>query len=230
MRITKKKKKMEGLIDPDAFYSLEDSVDLLLKVPKAKFDETVEVSVKLGIDTKMADQQVRGTVRLPHGTGKTIRIIVIAEGEDVKEALEAGAMEAGAGELLQKIEKGWLDFDCLITKPSMMKLLAKLGKILGPRGLMPNPKSGTVTQDIPKAVKEMQAGRIEYRADKASDVHVCAGKASFDKKAIVENIRTLIMELLKVKPSSAKGPYFKSIAVSTTMGAGIRLDVNQFKI
>ena len=230
MRITKKKKKMEGLIDPDAFYSLEDSVDLLLKVPKAKFDETVEVSVKLGIDTKMADQQVRGTVRLPHGTGKTIRIIVIAEGEDVKEALEAGAMEAGAGELLQKIEKGWLDFDCLITKPSMMKLLAKLGKILGPRGLMPNPKSGTVTQDIPKAVKEMQAGRIEYRADKASDVHICAGKASFDKKAIVENIRVLIMELLKVKPSSAKGPYFKSIAVSTTMGAGIRLDVNQFKI
>ena len=221
---------MEGLIDPDAFYSLEDSVDLLLKVPKAKFDETVEVSVKLGIDTKMADQQVRGTVRLPHGTGKTIRIIVIAEGEDVKEALEAGAMEAGAGELLQKIEKGWLDFDCLITKPSMMKLLAKLGKILGPRGLMPNPKSGTVTQDIPKAVKEMQAGRIEYRADKASDVQICAGKASFDKKAIVENIRVLIMELLKVKPSSAKGPYFKSIAVSTTMGAGIRLDVNQFKI
>ena len=230
MRITKKKKKMEGLVDPDAFYSLEDSVDLLLKVPKAKFDETVEVSVKLGIDTKMADQQVRGTVRLPHGTGKTIRIIVIAEGEDVKEALEAGAMEAGAEELLQKIEKGWLDFDCLITKPSMMKLLAKLGKILGPRGLMPNPKSGTVTQDIPKAVKEMQAGRIEYRADKASDVHICAGKASFDKKAIVENIRVLIMELLKVKPSSAKGPYFKSIAVSTTMGAGIRLDVNQFKI
>ena len=221
---------MEGLIDPDAFYSLEDSVDLLLKVPKAKFDETVEVSVKLGIDTKMADQQVRGTVRLPHGTGKTIRIIVIAEGEDVKEALEAGAMEAGAGELLQKIEKGWLDFDCLITKPSMMKLLAKLGKILGPRGLMPNPKSGTVTQDIPKAVKEMQAGRIEYRADKASDVHICAGKASFDKKAIVENIRVLIMELLKVKPSSAKGQYFKSIAVSTTMGPGIRLDVNQFKI
>ena len=230
MRITKKKKKMEGLIDPDAFYSLEDSVDLLLKVPKAKFDETVEVSVKLGIDTKMADQQVRGTVRLPHGTGKTIRIIVIAEGDDVKEALEAGAMEAGAEELLQKIEKGWLGFDCLITKPSMMKLLAKLGKILGPRGLMPNPKSGTVTQDIPKAVKEMQAGRIEYRADKASDVHICAGKASFDKKAIVENIRVLIMELLKVKPSSAKGPYFKSIAVSTTMGAGIRLDVNQFKI
>ena len=230
MRITKKKKKMEGLIDPDAFYSLEDSVDLLLKVPKAKFDETVEVSVKLGIDTKMADQQVRGTVRLPHGTGKTIRIIVIAEGEDVKEALEAGAMEAGAGELLQKIEKGWLDFDCLITKPSMMKLLAKLGKILGPRGLMPNPKSGTVTQDIPKAVKEMQAGRIEYRADKASDVHICAGKASFDKKAIVENIRVLIMELLKVKPSSAKGQYFKSIAVSTTMGLGIRLDVNQFTI
>ena len=230
MRITKKKKKMEGLIDPDAFYSLEDSVDLLLKVPKAKFDETVEVSVKLGIDTKMADQQVRGTVRLPHGTGKTIRIIVIAEGEDVKEAMAAGAMEAGAGELLQKIEKGWLDFDCLITKPSMMKLLAKLGKILGPRGLMPNPKSGTVTQDIPKAVKEMQAGRIEYRADKASDVHICAGKASFDKKAIVENIRVLIMELLKVKPSSAKGQYFKSIAVSTTMGPGIRLDVNQFKI
>ena len=161
MRITKKKKKMEGLVDPDAFYSLEDSFVLLLKVTKAKFGAMVEDAVKLGIDTKMADQQVRGTVRLPHGTGKTIRIIVIAEGEDVKEALEAGAMEAGAGELLQKIEKGWLDFDCLITKPSMMKLLAKLGKILGPRGLMPNPKSGTVTQDIPEAVKEMQAGRIQ---------------------------------------------------------------------
>ena len=190
----------------------------------AKFDETIEVAARLGVDPKYADQMVRGTVVLPHGTGKTVRVLVLAKGEKIKEAEGAGADFVGADDMIAKIKEGWLDYDQVITTPDMMGEVGKLGRILGPRGLMPNAKTGTVTFDLEKAVREAKAGKIEFRVDKAGNLHVAVGKASFAAEKIEENIRTFLAEVVRLKPPAAKGHYVKSLTVSSTMGVGIRLD------
>jgi large subunit ribosomal protein L1 len=208
-------------------YNLTEAVPLLKKLVTAKFDETVEFSANLGVDPRHADQQVRGTVVLPHGTGRTIKVLVLARGEKEKEAKDAGADYVGADEYLPKLQSGWLDVDAIIATPDLMGEVGKLGKILGPKGLMPNPKSGTVTFEVAKAVKDVKAGKIEYRVDKGSNIHVPVGKMSFDEKALHDNIATLIAELVRVKPSAAKGKYIKSMSISPTMGPAIRLDGQQ---
>jgi large subunit ribosomal protein L1 len=206
-------------------YSVADAVGFVKKGATAKFDETVEVAANLGVDPRHADQQVRGTVVLPHGTGKTVTVLVIAQGEREKEAKEAGADHVGGDDYIEKIQGGWTDIDVVITTPDMMGKVGRLGKILGPRGLMPNPKSGTVTQDVKKAVREVKAGKIEYRVDKTGNINVPVGKASFADEQLQENIQALISELQRVKPSAAKGTYFKNVTVTSTMGAGVRIDV-----
>jgi len=206
-------------------YSVPDAVGIVKKNATAKFDETVEVAANLGVDPRHADQQVRGTVVLPHGTGQTVRVLVLAQGDKAKEAEEAGADHVGSDEYVEKIQGGWTDVDVVITTPDMMGKVGRLGKILGPRGLMPNPKAGTVTMDVAKAVQEVKAGKIEYRVDKTGNVAVPVGKASFGEDSLVENIRTLITELQRVKPSAAKGTYFKNVTVTSTMGAGVKIDV-----
>jgi large subunit ribosomal protein L1 len=211
--------------DPISRYGVAEAVKMVKENATAKFDETVEVAANLGVDPRHADQQVRGTVALPHGTGKTVRVLVLAQGDKQKEAEAAGADYVGADDFIEKIQKGWTDVDVVITTPDMMGRVGRLGKILGPRGLMPNPKSGTVTMDVAKAVAEVKAGKIEYRVDKTGNVQVPVGKASFGEEALTENIRTLIAELQRVKPSAAKGAYFKNVTVSSTMGAGVRVDV-----
>jgi large subunit ribosomal protein L1 len=190
----------------------------------AKFDETIEVAARLGVDPKYADQMVRGTVVLPHGTGKAVRVLVLAKGEKIKEAEEAGADFVGTDDMIAKIREGWLDFDQVITTPDMMGEVGKLGKILGPRGLMPNAKAGTVTFDITKAVSDSKAGKIEFRVDKAGNLHVPVGKASFTQEKIEENIRAFLAEVMRLKPSAAKGQYLRSITLSSTMGVGVRID------
>jgi large subunit ribosomal protein L1 len=190
----------------------------------AKFDETIEVAARLGVDPKHADQMVRGTVVLPHGTGKTVRVLVLAKGEKIKEAENAGADFVGADDMIAKIKEGWLDYDQVITTPDMMGEVGKLGRILGPRGLMPNAKTGTVTFDLERAVREAKAGKIEFRVDKAGNLHVAVGKASFTTEKIEENIRSFLAEVVRLKPPAAKGHYIKSLTVSSTMGVGIRLD------
>jgi large subunit ribosomal protein L1 len=211
--------------DPMARYSVVDAVSIVKKNATAKFDETVEVAANLGVDPRHADQQVRGTVVLPHGTGKTVTVLVIAQGDKQKDAKEAGADYVGGDEFIEKIQGGWTDVDVIITTPDMMGKVGRLGKVLGPRGLMPNPKSGTVTMDVKRAVQEVKAGKIEYRVDKTGNVNVPVGKASFDEAKLTENVRTLINELQRVKPSAAKGTYFKNVTVTSTMGAGVRIDV-----
>jgi large subunit ribosomal protein L1 len=206
-------------------YSVAEAVGIVKKNATAKFDETVEVAAALGVDPRHADQQVRGTVVLPHGTGQTVRVLVIAQGDQEKEAREAGADHVGSDDIIKKIEGGWTDVDVIITTPDMMGKVGRLGKILGPRGLMPNPKAGTVTKDVAKAVQEVKAGKIEYRVDKTGNVHVPVGKASFGEVELTENIRTLISELQRVKPAAAKGTYFKNVTVASTMGPGVRVDV-----
>jgi large subunit ribosomal protein L1 len=206
-------------------YNVAEAVAIVKKCATAKFDETVEVAANLGVDPRHADQQVRGTVVLPHGTGKTVRVLVITQGEKQKDAVEAGADHVGADDMIEKIQGGWTDVDIVITTPDMMGKVGRLGKILGPRGLMPNPKSGTVTQDVVKAVKEVKAGKIEYRVDKTGNVAVPVGKASFPEANLTDNVRALIAELQRVKPAAAKGNYFKSVTVSSTMGPGVRIDV-----
>jgi large subunit ribosomal protein L1 len=206
-------------------YALGDAMPLLKKASFVKFDETVEVAMRLGVDPKHADQMVRGTVVLPHGLGKTKRVIVIASGEKVREAREAGADEVGGDDLVQKIQGGWLDFDAVIATPDMMKSVGRLGKVLGPRGLMPNPKTGTVTQDVEKAVQEVKAGKVEFRVDKTGIIHCAIGKASFDAGKLEENAQALIQTVIKAKPATAKGRYVKSIVVSSTMGPGITIDL-----
>ncbi len=213
-------------VDKTKEYSLEDAVKLLKEVSFAKFDETVELIVNLGVDPKKSDQMVRGSVLLPHGTGKSVKVLVFAKGEKEKEAREAGADYVGAEDLVEKIQSGWLDFDKVVATPDVMGVVGKLGKILGPRGLMPNPKIGTVTFDVAKAVKELKAGKVEYMVDKAGIVHVPVGKVSFENNRIIENIRTVINSILKAKPSTSKGKYLKKVYVSSTMGPGIKLDVN----
>jgi len=211
-------------IDRLKHYDLKEAVPLLKGLATAKFDETIELSANLGVDPRHADQQVRGTVVLPHGTGKSIKVLVLARGEKEKEAAEAGADYVGADEFIPKLREGWLEADTIIATPDLMGEVGKLGKILGPKGMMPNPKSGTVTFDVAKAVKDAKAGKIEYRVDKGSNIHVPVGKMSFDEKALSENIAALLMELIRAKPSASKGKYLKSLSISPTMGPSIRLD------
>lgn len=206
-------------------YSLEDAIKCAKETAYAKFDETVDLAVNLGVDPRKSEQMVRGTVVLPHGIGKKVRVLVFAKGEKEKEALDAGADFVGAEDLVEKISKGWLDFDKSVATPDVMGLVGKLGKILGPRGLMPNPKLGTVTFDVARTVKEIKAGKVEYKAEKAGIVHVPIGKISFDTEKLIENARTVIHSIIKAKPATSKGKYLKKIAVSSTMGPGIAVDI-----
>lgn len=220
------KKYLEALklIEKDKLYEPAEALELAKKTATAKFDETIEAHVKLGVDPKHADQQVRGTVVLPHGTGKTRTVLVFAKGEKAKEAEAAGADYVGAEELVAKIEGGWLDFDVAIATPDMMAVVGKLGRILGPRGLMPNPKAGTVTFEVEKAVKDVKAGKIEFRVDKTSIVHVPIGKASFELQKLLENFQAFMEAVVKAKPAAAKGQYLKSVTVASTMGPGIKIN------
>ncbi len=217
------------LVDRSKLYDPSEAIELAKKVATAKFDETVEAHIKLGVDSRHADQQVRGAVVLPHGTGKTVKVLVFAKGDKITEAENAGADYAGGEELVQKIQKeNWFDFDVVVATPDMMGVVGRLGRVLGPKGLMPNPKSGTVTFDLEKAVKEIKAGKVEYRLDKTNIIHVPIGKASFEEDQLKENFRTLLDAIVKAKPAAAKGQYMKSVAVTTTMGPGIK--VNPAKI
>jgi large subunit ribosomal protein L1 len=204
--------------------TLTEAVDFIRGYAKAKFDETIEVATRLGVDPKYADQMVRGTVVLPHGTGKQVRVLVFAKGEKVAEAEQAGADIVGGEELVEKVQKGFLDFDRAVATPDMMAQVGKLGRVLGPRGLMPNPKTGTVTFDVAKAVEEVKGGKIEFRVDKGGNVHVPVGRASFETHKLEENIRAFMTEVIRLRPSAAKGTYIRSITVSSTMGPGLRLD------
>ncbi|MEG1931878.1 MAG: 50S ribosomal protein L1 [Pygmaiobacter sp.] len=217
------------LVDRATNYDSEEALSLCCQTAKAKFDETVELHVRLGVDSRHADQQVRGAVVLPNGTGKNVRVIVIAKGDAAKAAEDAGAMMVGDEALATKIQsEGFVDFDVLITTPNMMGVVGKLGKVLGPRGLMPNPKAGTVTMDVGKAVAEAKAGKIEYRLDKANIIHVPIGKASFGPEKLGENLKTIMDAIVKAKPAAAKGQYIKSATISATMGPGIRLNSQKF--
>lgn len=213
------------LIDKSKLYDVNEALEVCLKTATAKFDETVELHVKLGVDSRHADQQVRGAIVLPHGTGKNVRVLAICKGENVNLAKEAGAEFVGAEEFTTKIQnEGWMDFDVLITTPDMMGLIGRLGKVLGPRGLMPNPKAGTVTPDIAKAVKEAKAGKIEYRLDKTNIIHCPVGKASFGAEKLNENVDALLGAIVKAKPAASKGQYIKSCVVATTMGPGVKIN------
>jgi large subunit ribosomal protein L1 len=224
-KIGKRLKSAYEGIDREARYPLGDAVELATKLGTCKFDETIELAVRLGVDPRQADQNVRGTVALPHGTGRAVRILVFAKGEKEREATEAGADVVGGEELVKKIaDEGWLEFDKAVATPDMMGLVGRIGKVLGPRGLMPNPKLGTVTFDVGKAVSELKAGKVEYRVDKAGIVHVPVGKVSFGSERVRENASAVLSSLLKAKPSSAKGNYIISVAVSTTMGPGIKVN------
>ena len=211
-------------MDRDKRYELTEGVELLLKTAYAKFDEGVDLAIRLGVDPKKSDQMVRGTAVLPHGTGKKVRVLVFAKGQKEKEALDAGADIVGGEDLIEKISKGWLEFDKAIATPDMMGLVSKLGKILGPRGLMPNPKVGTVTFDLEKAIKEIKAGKVEFKVEKAGIVHVPVGKVSFGFDRLSEYIKTILEVILRAKPPTSKGIYLRSIGLSTTMGPGIKID------
>ena len=216
------------LVDKNALYTPVEAMELAVKTAKAKFDETIELAVRLGVDPRHADQQVRGAVVLPHGTGKTVRVLVFAKGDRVKEAQEAGAEFVGAEDLVEKIQKeNWFDFDVVVATPDMMGVVGRLGRVLGPKGLMPNPKSGTVTFDVAKAVQEIKAGKVEYRVDKTSIVHVPLGKKSFGAEKLTDNFKVLMEALIKAKPAAAKGQYIKSISVSSTMGPGVKINTSK---
>jgi large subunit ribosomal protein L1 len=215
-------------IEGNRFYSVGEAVELSKKVAFAKFDETVELAMTLGVDPRKADQMVRGTVVLPHGLGKTKRVVVIASTEKFQEAKDAGADEVGGDDIVARIKGGWLDFDALIATPDMMRSVGQLGKILGPRGLMPNPKTGTVTADVARAVQETKAGKVEFRVDKTGVIHAPVGKVSFDAERLTENARSLIDAVMRAKPSAAKGKYVKNATLSSTMGPGIKLNTAEF--
>lgn len=213
------------LVDKNMLYSPAEAMELAVKTAKAKFDETIELAVRLGVDPRHADQQVRGAVVLPHGTGKTVRVLVFAKGEKAKEAEAAGADFVGAEDLVDKIQKeNWFDFDVVVATPDMMGVVGRLGRVLGPKGLMPNPKSGTVTFDVKKAIEEIKAGKVEYRVDKTAIVHVPIGKKSFGGEKLVDNFHSLMEAIIKAKPAAAKGQYVKSVVVSSTMGPGIKIN------
>ena len=227
MKHGKKYVESAKLVDSTALYDVAEALDLAIKTGTAKFDETVEVHVRLGVDGRHADQQVRGAVVLPNGTGKTVRALVFAKGDKVQAALDAGADYAGAEELVAKISGGWMDFDVVIASPDMMGVVGRLGKVLGPRGLMPNPKAGTVTPDVAKAVQEAKAGKIEYRLDKTNIIHCPIGKVSFGVEKLQENFDALLGAIVRAKPAAAKGQYVKSCTVASTMGPGVKINPNK---
>ncbi|KFL43881.1 50S ribosomal protein L1 [Lysinibacillus sp. BF-4] len=231
--MAKKGKKLQEaakLIDRNAVYSVEEAMELAKKTSTVNFDATVEVAFRLGIDTRKNDQQIRGAVVLPNGTGKTQKVLVFAKGEKLKEAEAAGADYVGDAEYIQKIQGGWFDFDVIVATPDMMGEVGKLGRVLGPKGLMPNPKTGTVTFDVAKAIAEIKAGKVEYRAEKAGIIHAPIGKASFDAEKLVENFKTVFDVVAKAKPASAKGTYMKSVNVTTTMGPAIKIDASSVDV
>jgi large subunit ribosomal protein L1 len=223
-RISKRRAEVEKLVDKNKVYDPAEAMALVKQTASAKFDETVEVAVRLGVDPKKQDQQIRGAVVLPNGTGKTARVLVFAKGEKAKEAEAAGADYVGDDDYIQKISQGWFDFDVVVATPDMMGSVGRLGRVLGPKGLMPNPKTGTVTFDVARAVSEIKAGKIEYRVDRQGNVHAPIGKASFDADKLLENFRTLMDALLKARPAAAKGTFIRNVSVSTTMGPGIKVN------
>ncbi len=225
---SKRFKEAIKLVDAAKSYPLAAAVDVLKKFPRAKFDESVDLAIKLGVDPKQSDQMVRGTVPLPHGSGKKVRILVFAEGGQAEAAKAAGADHVGYKEIIVKIKAGWFDFDIAIATPSTMVEVRKLGKELGPKGLMPNPKTGTVTEDLPKAVKEFKAGRVEFKMDKNGSLHIGVGKASFEAAQILENARVALDAIMKARPASAKGTYLANCTISTTMSPGVKVDVREF--
>jgi large subunit ribosomal protein L1 len=229
MKRGKKYLESAKLIDRNKLYDPQEAVELVQQVSKAKFDETIELSIRLGVDPRHADQQVRGTVVLPHGTGKTVKVLAIAKGEKAKEAEEAGADFVGAEEIIAKIQnENWLDFDVCVATPDMMGQVGRLGRILGPKGLMPNPKSGTVTMDVAKAIKDIKAGKVEYRVDREAIVHVPIGKKSFGTEKLMDNLMALIDAVIKAKPAATKGTYLRSIVISGTMSPGIKINAARF--
>lgn len=228
--VKKGKKFVEAakLVDRQKAYSVAEAIELVKKTSTVKFDATVEIAFRLGVDPKKADQQIRGAVVLPNGTGKTQRVLVFAKGDKVKEAEAAGADYVGDSDMINKIQQGWFDFDVIVATPDMMAEVGKLGRVLGPKGLMPNPKTGTVTFDVTKAINEIKAGKVEYRVDKAGNIHVGIGKVSFEDNKLAENLQTMVDTMLKAKPAAAKGTYMKNVSIASTMGPGIKLDVSQF--
>jgi large subunit ribosomal protein L1 len=231
--MTKREKAARAIFDEEKPYPVEEALEIVKKLPAAKFDESVDMSLRLGVDPKHADQMVRGAIVLPHGIGKTVRVAVFAKGEKEREAREAGADVVGAEDLVERIQGGWMEFDSTVATPDLMGQVGKLGKVLGPRGLMPNPKLGTVTFDVGRAVREVKAGKVEFRVDKAGNIHVPVGKKSFAADHLVANALALLEAIVRAKPSASKGQYLRSITVSSTMGPGILVDVqrvaNQFK-
>jgi len=227
MKVSRRYKTAVQQIDRSKAYSLDEAVALLQTLPKAKFDETVEVAMQLGVDPRKSDQMVRGTVGLPHGTGKAVRVVAVCQGDQAREAQEAGADHVGFTDLIEKIRGGWLGFDVVVAAPDTMRELGKLGKLLGPRGLMPSPKTGTVTPEIGRAVREVKAGKIEFKIDKNANLHMPVGKASFDAAKLKENSTAALAAVLKAKPTAARGEYVKSAVLSSTMGPGIRLDLKE---
>lgn len=225
---SKKYQEAAALIEKGKAYPIDEAVALVKKTSKVNFDASVDVVFKLGLDTRHADQQLRGAVVLPHGTGKTKKVLVVTQGAKVEEAKAAGADVVGGKEILEDIQKGWLDFEVMIATPDMMAELGKLGRILGPKGLMPNPKAGTVTMDVANAIKEIKAGKIEYRLDKSNIIHVPVGKASFTEEQLADNFQTLIDAIVKAKPAAAKGQYFRNVTITSTMGPGVKIDTTKF--
>ena len=224
-KMTKNYAASAKLVDKEKLYDAKEALEIIEKMPKAKFDETVELHVKLGVDSKHADQQVRGTVVLPHGTGKTLKVLVFAKGPKAEEAEKAGADFVGAEELIPKIQNdNWFDYDVVVATPDMMGVVGRLGKVLGPKGLMPNPKSGTVTMDVTKAIKDIKSGKVEYRLDKTNIIHLGFGKVSFGTEKLAENYETIMNAIIKAKPAAAKGQYIKSVSVSKTMGPGLYIN------
>lgn len=223
-RKSKRVREMDKLVEPGKAYALDEAIEILKKSPSVKFDQTIDLSMKMGIDPKRSDQQVRGTVSLPNGTGKSLRVLVFASGEKLQEGIAAGAEFAGGAELIEKVKGGWTDFDAVITTPDMMREVGKLGKVLGPRGLMPTPKAGTVTSDIATAVREVKAGKIEFKLDRHGVCNTGVGKLSFAKEALLDNIRVLLQAVFRAKPATAKGQYFLSVTLSSTMGPGLKID------
>jgi large subunit ribosomal protein L1 len=225
----KRLKAAMAMVDRERHYGPTEAIKLLAELPKTKFDETVEVAMRLGVDPRKADQMIRGTVSLPHGTGKSIRVGAFATGDKAREAEEAGADVVGGEELVNEVMKGNIGFDAAVATPDMMALVGRAGRVLGPRGLMPNPKTGTVTMDIGKAVRDIKAGKLEYRVDRQGNLHLIIGKRSFDEKRLLENYLTVIDEIIRAKPSAAKGKYLKTVTLSSTMGPGIQLDTNRVR-
>lgn len=229
-RKSKRFREIAKAYDITKSYSISEAIDILKQCPPIKFDQSLEIGVVMGVDPKKSDQQVRGTVTLPNGTGKTLRIVVIAKGDKADEAKAAGADQIGSDELVEKIASGWTDFDALVTTPDMMREVGKLGKVLGPRGLMPTPKAGTVTTDIANAVKDLKGGKIEFKIDRHGVINRAVGKLSFDGGKLIENAHAFLQALLRAKPSSAKGQYIKSISLSSTMGPGIKIDLREIEV